>query len=89
MKALSEKRFFLLDQERQKTKDPQRNTEIVLKMIELLKAERDNAESTIPLVEYDSVLGFEPSMEYTGDKKRILWKINQVDEEIKMLESLI
>ena len=87
--VLNTKRFFLLDQERKNTTDAKVRSEIVLKMIELLKSERDNAESTIPLVEFDSVLGFEPSMEYTGDKKRILWKLNQVNNEIEMLMALI
>lgn len=44
-------------------------------MEELLLAEIENAEQTIPLVENDSRLGWEPSMEYMGDKAHIEWKI--------------
>ena len=51
-------------------------------MERILKAERENAELTIPLVEYDSIIGWEPSMEYTTDRKRIEWKIRQVDYEL-------
>ena len=36
----------------------------------------------------DSILGFEPSLEYIGDRERIEWKINQVEEEIAMLKAL-
>lgn len=41
----------------------------------LIKAEIKNAEETIPIVEVDSRLGWEPSMEYMTDRKRIEWKI--------------
>ncbi len=44
-------------------------------MEELIKAEIKNAEDTIPLVECDSRLGWEPSMEYMTDKEHLLWKI--------------
>ena len=37
-----------------------------------------NAKNTIPLVEKDSRLGWEPSMEYVTDKKMLEWKIRQV-----------
>ena len=41
----------------------------------LLKTEITNAEQTIPLVEADSRLGWEPSMEYMTDRKHLEWKI--------------
>ena len=44
----------------------------------LLNAEIRNAEDTIPLVEADSSLGFEPSMLYATDRWRIEWKIRQI-----------
>ena len=53
----------------------------------LLLEERKNAEETIPLVQLDSRLGWEPSMEYMTDEEHLLWKIRQVnyvlDYEIK------
>ena len=45
----------------------------------LLIAERQNAQNTIPLVEFDSRLGWEPSMLYLGDKEHLEWKIRQVN----------
>ncbi len=49
--------------------------ELVDQIEEIVKAEIKNAEATIPLVEVDSRLGWEPSMEYMTDKAHLLWKI--------------
>ena len=52
----------------------------------IAKKEIKNAQDTIPLVEADSRLGWEPSMEYMTDRSHLEWKIAQVraviDEEI-------
>ena len=48
-------------------------------MTAIAKEEIQNAEATIPLVQYDSRLGWEPSMEYLGDEAHIRWKIKQVN----------
>lgn len=49
-------------------------------------AEIENAEQTIPLVQKDSRLGWEPSMEYIGGERHLNWKIRQtrmvVEEEL-------
>ncbi len=45
----------------------------------LLKAEIENAKDTIPLVEQDSRLGWEPTMLYMTDRARLEWKIHQVE----------
>jgi len=45
----------------------------------LLREEIKNAEDTIPLVEKDSLLGFEPSMLYMTDRWHLEWKIRQVN----------
>ena len=58
---------------------------LIDEMIELLKVEKENAIAAIPIVEFDSVIGFEPSMEYVTDRYRIEWKISQVDAEIELL----
>ena len=55
----------------------------------ICKAERENAVNTIPLVEFDSRLGYEPTMEYMCDKAHLDWKIalldKLTDEEIPAL----
>ena len=66
---------------------------LVPQMEELLHAEIENAKATIPLVEVDSRLGWEPSMLYLGDKEHIEWKIRQVnyvlDKELVYLKKCI
>ncbi len=52
--------------------------EYIDKMIEIGQAEIKNAEATIPLVQADSRLGWEPSMEYMTDEGHLRWKIKQV-----------
>ncbi|MGI6355547.1 MAG: hypothetical protein ACOX6W_10680 [Lentisphaeria bacterium] len=54
-------------------------------MVVIANREIANAKQTIPLVEQDSRLGWEPSMEYMTDKSRLEWKIAQVTEVINEL----
>lgn len=49
------------------------------KMEKTAKDEIENARAAIPLVQKNSRLGWEPSMEYLGDEDHILWKIRQVE----------
>jgi len=59
----------------------------------LIKAEIKNAEDTIPLVEADSRLGWEPSMEYMTDREHIEWKIKLenyvLDYELPRIKQVI
>ena len=48
----------------------------------LAHAEIENARDTIPVVEFDSRLGWEPSMEYVCDKWHLEWKIRQVNSAL-------
>ena len=48
----------------------------------LLLSERENVLATIPLVQYDSRLGWEPSMEYVCDEEALMWKLSQLDHEL-------
>ena len=45
---------------------------------ELAAIETDNARDTIPVVEADSRLGWESSMEYVTDRWHLEWKIKQL-----------
>ena len=45
-------------------------------------AEIENARSALALVDVDSRLGWEPSMEYVGDRWHIEWKIRQVESAL-------
>ncbi|MBO4632638.1 MAG: hypothetical protein J5858_12010 [Lentisphaeria bacterium] len=50
---------------------------------QLAHAEIENAKDTIPAVEFDSRLGWEPSMEYVCDKWHLEWKIRQVNSALR------
>lgn len=80
-------KYFYIEVKRYRTCLDKEDVLEALDKIEcILKAERENAELTIPLVEYDSILGYEPSMEYAADSKRIEWKIRQVDYELSQMQ---
>ena len=49
---------------------------------EILLAERENVEATIPLVRLDSRLGWEPSMDYTTNEECLNWKLKQIEAEL-------
>lgn len=53
--------------------------DVISEMEELLRNEIKNAEETIELVQLDSRLGWEPSMEYMTDEKHLQWKIKQLN----------
>lgn len=46
-----------------------------------------NAEDTISVVDTDSRLGWEPSMEYVCDRWHLEWKIRQVHEALREIEA--
>ncbi|MBD3292454.1 MAG: hypothetical protein GF393_05990 [Armatimonadia bacterium] len=82
--TINTKRWFLL--KRRLEDEPEERNAILDEMVALAEAEIANAEATIPLVEADSRLGWEPSMEYMCDREHLEWKIGVVrrviDEEI-------
>lgn len=49
---------------------------IVDEMIEIAKRDIANADETIKFVDFDSRLGYEPTMEYMCDREHLEWKIN-------------
>ena len=57
--------------------------QIIRQMEALAEAELENARRTIPLVQLDSRLGYEPSMEYIGDEAHILWKIETTKKALE------
>ena len=77
LKEFYKRKYYLLE-----THGEKRN-EYVSEMLEYCRAEVINAEDTIPLVEFDSRLGFEPSMEYMCDKAHIDWKLDLIKEVIE------
>ena len=64
---------------------------IIREMVEIAEAELENARRTLPLVTFDSRLGYEPSMEYMCDPAHLQWKIDvtkkAVEQELLILRS--
>ncbi len=76
--AINTKRWWLLTQRLED--EPEESDAILDEMEALGEAEIANAEACIPLVEADSRLGWEPSMEYMCDREHLEWKIGIVRE---------
>ena len=72
------KRWWLLNQRLVGTHRPKTIERLLDEMILLARCEIENARATIPLVEKDSRLGWEPTMEYMTDAAHLRWKIAQV-----------
>jgi len=72
--AIGIKEFYKRKESLLETHGDERN-KLVDEMLDICKNEVKNAEDTIPLVEFDSRLGYEPSMEYMCDKAHIEWKL--------------
>ena len=58
----------------------------IAEMHRLLDDETQNVQETIPLVEYDSRLGWEPTMLYTTDADCLRWKLDQLKDARTALE---
>lgn len=55
-------------------------SQLLDEMEEIASDEIENAKQAIPIVENDSRLGWEPTMEYMTDAAHIRWKIKQVQQ---------
>lgn len=64
--------------------DPERSEVILDQIIIIAEKELDNVRATIPLVELDSSLGYEPSMDYVTDRAHLEWKIRQLTSVLKL-----
>jgi len=58
-------------------------TPVVKKLIEILKAEIENAQDTIPLLEANSRLGYNQEYGYSCTKEQIEWKIKMAENTLK------
>ena len=63
--------------------DPLVASKTLEEMVSIARLEIENAKATISLVEADSRLGWEPSMEYMTDREHLLWKIKQVTRVVE------
>lgn len=76
--TINVKKWYILKMQLLIETDEKKICELVDEMTKIGNDEIKNAEDTIPLVEADSRLGWEPSMEYITDAYLLNWKIRQV-----------
>ena len=72
------KQWYLLNEKLILARNASHAVKLLDQIEQLAKEEITNAENTIPLVEYDSRLGWEPTLEYMTDRAHLEWKIRQV-----------
>ncbi len=73
------KRWWLLNKRLEIEYDPDNAAALIDELEELIRAERKNVEAALPLVDADSRLGWEPSMDYMADRSHLEWKLRQLD----------
>lgn len=76
------KKFYILQQEFALADTHEKAAEILDKAEALILEEKENVVNTIPLAEFDSRIGWEPSMEYTTGVDGLNWKLRQLDHEL-------
>ncbi|MFA6929056.1 MAG: hypothetical protein WCT05_01935 [Lentisphaeria bacterium] len=77
------KHWWLLNKQLEIEADFNKAREIVAELQRILAKEEKNVRETIPLVEADSRLGWEPTLEYATDRPHLEWKLKQIDRVAK------
>ena len=81
--TINVKRWWLLKQRALIEEDVPTAITLLDQLVQVGQEELANAEAAIPVVEADSRLGWEPSMEYLGDAEHIRWKIAHLRHAIE------
>ena len=76
--AMNAKNWWVVNQKLLAEPDGDKAVKMLDKLEIIARCEIQNAQNTIPVVEANSRLGWEPSMEYVTDKWHLEWKIKQV-----------
>ena len=69
--------------------EPPTPAELLALCEQIVQKECDNARRTIPAVEYDSRLGWEPSMEYMCDRAHLEWKCECTERALSELREML
>ncbi len=80
--VINVKRHYILKQQFSLADTHNKASEILDSIEKLIYEEKENVLATIPLVQFDSRLGWEPSMEYTTGEGGLNWKLRQLDYEL-------
>ncbi|MBQ2967702.1 MAG: hypothetical protein IJE10_06255 [Clostridia bacterium] len=73
------KELYVLQQKMRSAQDKDELSSVIDRIEALILAEKENALQSIPYVQKDSRLGWEPRMEYSTDEAHIRWKIRHSD----------
>ena len=76
------KRWYLANRRLEVTEDFAEANAILDEMTAILEEEKKNVRETIPIVEADSSLGWEPTLEYACDREHLEWKLGKLDSVI-------
>ena len=77
------KEFYIKLQQLSIIGDKEKAAKLLDEIEALLITERKNAEATIPAVQADSRLGWEPMQDYLCDEEALRWKMRQIDYTLK------
>jgi hypothetical protein len=77
--ALNFKEFTILKEKMMLETSADKMAKLADKMEALLAKERANTVATIPLVQRDSALGYEHTMDYIGGEEALRWKLRHMD----------
>ncbi len=77
--AVNFKEFCILRAKLKAAPTAEKIRPIIAKMERIVKREMENAKATIPLVQKDSSLGYEPSMDYQCNAECLEWKLRHMD----------
>ena len=77
--GINAKKWYILKCRLTSETEKSKLQEVINEMTAILHIEKENVEATIPLVEQDSRLGWEPSMLYLTDKWHLEWKLRQIE----------
>lgn len=87
--GINAKNWFIKFSEQKVCYDREKLIKTLDEMQEILDNERANVKEAITYVERDSSLGWEPSMEYIGEKWHLEWKLRELDcMELRELSKL-
>ena len=64
--------------------DPEKALQILERIKTLATEELENVKATLPLVDEDSSLGYEPSMDYAAGRAQLEWKIRQLSSVLEI-----
>ena len=83
--TINVKKHYILKQQFSLASNREDAAKILDDVEKLIYEERENVLATIPLSQFDSRLGWEPSMEYTTDEAGLDWKLRQLDHELNFV----